>query len=67
MAPDPPFFAFNFLVAPCIDHNIFLMARVRDEALTHGTGGPQRSPTTPGAGAGRRPQSADEASGSRPG
>jgi RND superfamily putative drug exporter len=37
MAPDLPLFAFVFLVALGIDYNIFLMARVREEALTHGT------------------------------
>src|SRR5215204_3646944 len=37
MAPDLPLFAFIFLVALGIDYNIFLMARVREEALTHGT------------------------------
>lgn len=36
---DPSFalFAFVFLVALGIDYNIFLMARVREEALRHGT------------------------------
>jgi putative drug exporter of the RND superfamily len=37
MGPDLPLFAFIFLVALGIDYNIFLMARVREEALTHGT------------------------------
>ena len=37
MAPDLPLFAFVFLVALGIDYNIFLMARVREETLTHGT------------------------------
>jgi RND superfamily putative drug exporter len=37
MAPDLPLFAFIFLVALGIDYNIFLMARVREETLTHGT------------------------------
>ncbi|MGH2824813.1 MAG: MMPL family transporter [Thermoleophilaceae bacterium] len=37
MPPDLPLFAFVFLVALGIDYNIFLMARVREEALTHGT------------------------------
>jgi RND superfamily putative drug exporter len=37
MAPDLPLFAFVFLVALGIDYNIFLMARVREEALAHGT------------------------------
>ena len=32
-----PLFAFVFLVALGIDYNIFLMARVREETLTHGT------------------------------
>jgi RND superfamily putative drug exporter len=32
-----PLFTFIFLVALGIDYNIFLMARVREEALTHGT------------------------------
>ncbi len=37
MAPDLPLFAFIFLVALGIDYNIFLMARVREETITHGT------------------------------
>jgi RND superfamily putative drug exporter len=37
MPPDLPLFAFVFLVALGIDYNIFLMARVREETLTHGT------------------------------
>jgi putative drug exporter of the RND superfamily len=37
MAPDLPLFAFVFLVALGIDYNIFLMARVREETLRHGT------------------------------
>ncbi len=37
MGPDLPLFAFIFLVALGIDYNIFLMARVREETLTHGT------------------------------
>jgi putative drug exporter of the RND superfamily len=37
MAPDLPLFAFVFLVALGIDYNIFLMARVREETLAHGT------------------------------
>jgi putative drug exporter of the RND superfamily len=37
-APDIPLFAFVFLVALGVDYNIFLMARVREEALRHGTG-----------------------------
>jgi RND superfamily putative drug exporter len=32
-----PLFAFIFLVAFGVDYNIFLMARVREEALRHGT------------------------------
>ena len=32
-----PLFAFIFLVALGVDYNIFLMARVREEALRHGT------------------------------
>ena len=32
-----PLFAFVFLVALGIDYNIFLMTRVREEALVHGT------------------------------
>ncbi|MCD7051791.1 MMPL family transporter [Prescottella equi] len=32
-----PLFAFVFLVALGIDYNIFLMTRVREETLTHGT------------------------------
>jgi RND superfamily putative drug exporter len=35
--PALPLFTFIFLVALGIDYNIFLMARVREEALTHGT------------------------------
>ena len=35
--PSLPLFAFIFLVALGIDYNIFLMARVREEALRHGT------------------------------
>jgi putative drug exporter of the RND superfamily len=37
MDPSLPLFAFVFLVALGIDYNIFLMARVREEAITHGT------------------------------
>ncbi len=37
--PGLPLFAFIFLVALGIDYNIFLMARVREETLTHGTRG----------------------------
>ncbi len=35
--PSVPLFAFVFLVALGIDYNIFLMTRVREESLTHGT------------------------------
>ena len=35
--PSLPLFAFIFLVALGVDYNIFLMARVREETLTHGT------------------------------
>lgn len=35
--PVVPLFAFVFLVALGIDYNIFLMTRVREEALKHGT------------------------------
>ena len=35
--PSLPLFAFVFLVALGVDYNIFLMARARDETLTHGT------------------------------
>jgi RND superfamily putative drug exporter len=35
--PSFPLFAFIFLVALGIDYNIFLMTRVREEALRHGT------------------------------
>ncbi|GLZ36973.1 MMPL family transporter [Actinokineospora sp. NBRC 105648] len=35
--PSVPLFAFVFLVALGIDYNIFLMTRVREEALRHGT------------------------------
>ena len=35
--PSLPLFAFVFLVALGIDYNIFLMARVREETVTHGT------------------------------
>jgi RND superfamily putative drug exporter len=35
--PSVPLFAFVFLVALGIDYNIFLMTRVREESLRHGT------------------------------
>ncbi|TWP44780.1 MMPL family transporter [Lentzea tibetensis] len=35
--PSVPLFAFVFLVALGIDYNIFLMTRVREESLLHGT------------------------------
>ncbi len=35
--PSLPLWAFVFLVALGVDYNIFLMARVREEALRHGT------------------------------
>jgi RND superfamily putative drug exporter len=35
--PSVPLFAFVFLVALGVDYNIFLVTRVREEALTHGT------------------------------
>jgi RND superfamily putative drug exporter len=35
--PSIPLFAFIFLVALGVDYNIFLMARVREETLVHGT------------------------------
>ena len=35
--PSLPLFAFVFLVALGVDYNIFLMARTREETLTHGT------------------------------
>ncbi|GLW94274.1 membrane protein [Actinokineospora globicatena] len=35
--PSVPLFAFVFLVALGIDYNIFLMTRVREESLAHGT------------------------------
>ncbi|GAB2886276.1 MMPL family transporter [Nocardioides pacificus] len=35
--PAFPLFAFVFLVALGIDYNIFLMTRVREETMTHGT------------------------------
>ena len=35
--PGFPLFAFVFLVALGIDYNIFLMTRVREETVTHGT------------------------------
>jgi RND superfamily putative drug exporter len=37
MDPGLPLFTFIFLVALGIDYNIFLMARVREEAFVHGT------------------------------
>jgi putative drug exporter of the RND superfamily len=37
MGPDLPLFAFVFLVALGVDYNIFLMARVREETIAHGT------------------------------
>ena len=36
-SPEIPLFAFIFLVALGVDYNIFLMARVREEAARHGT------------------------------
>jgi RND superfamily putative drug exporter len=36
-SPSLPLFGFIFLVALGCDYNIFLMARVREEALEHGT------------------------------
>jgi putative drug exporter of the RND superfamily len=36
-SPEIPLFAFIFLVALGVDYNIFLMARVREETLEHGT------------------------------
>lgn len=35
--PAVPLFGFVFLVALGVDYNIFLMTRVREEALHHGT------------------------------
>jgi len=35
--PSLPLWAFVFLVALGVDYNIFLMARVREESLQHGT------------------------------
>jgi RND superfamily putative drug exporter len=35
--PSVPLFGFVFLVALGVDYNIFLMTRVREESLTHGT------------------------------
>ncbi len=35
--PAVPLYAFLFLVALSVDYNIFLMTRVRDETLQHGT------------------------------
>lgn len=35
--PSVPLFGFVFLVALGVDYNIFLMTRVREEALAHGT------------------------------
>jgi RND superfamily putative drug exporter len=36
-SPTLPLFAFIFLVALGVDYNIFLMARVREETIVHGT------------------------------
>jgi len=36
-SPALPLFGFIFLVALGCDYNIFLMARIREEALTYGT------------------------------
>ncbi len=35
--PSVPLYAFVFLVALAIDYNIFLMTRVREESMVHGT------------------------------
>ena len=35
--PSVPLYAFVFLVALAIDYNIFLMSRVREESVVHGT------------------------------
>ena len=35
--PTVPLFGFVFLVALGVDYNIFLMSRVREESLKHGT------------------------------
>jgi len=35
--PSIPLYSFIFLIALGVDYNIFLMARVREEALRHGT------------------------------
>lgn len=34
--PSVPLYGFVFLVAPCVDYDIFLMSRVREESLWHG-------------------------------
>lgn len=48
--PSFPLFAFIFLVALGIDYNIFLMARVREEAAVHGTvNGTRRGLTATGS------------------
>ena len=36
--PAVPLFGFVFLVALGVDYNIFLMTRVREESVRHGTG-----------------------------
>ena len=46
--PAVPLYGFVFLVALGIDYNIFLMTRVREESLVHGTHAGASSAVGPG-------------------